>query len=34
VWDDAISEVRFMASFDTSENDIHDFIEYVKQIVQ
>ena len=34
VWDDAISEVRLMASFDTSENDIHDFIEYVKQIVQ
>jgi threonine aldolase len=34
VWDDAISEVRFMASFDTGENDIHDFIEYVKQIVQ
>jgi threonine aldolase len=34
VWDDAISEVRFMASFDTSEDDIRDFIEFVKQIVQ
>ena len=34
VWDDAISEVRLMASFDTSEHDIHDFIEFVKQIVQ
>ena len=34
VWDDAISEVRLMASFDTSEADIHDFIEFVKQIVQ
>ena len=34
VWDDAISEVRLMASFDTSEDDIHDFIDFVKQIVQ
>jgi threonine aldolase len=34
VWDDAISEVRLMASFDTSEEDIRDFIAFVKQIVQ
>ena len=34
VWDDAISEVRLMASFDTSEDDIRDFIEFVKKIVQ
>jgi len=34
VWDDAISEVRLMASFDTSEEDIRDFTEFVKQIVQ
>jgi len=34
VWDDAISEVRLMASFDTSEDDIHDFIAFVNQIVQ
>lgn len=34
VWDDAISEVRLMASFDTSEDDIHDFIDFVNQIVQ
>jgi len=34
VWDDEISEVRFMASFDTSEDDIRDFIEFVKQIVK
>ncbi|HKG47294.1 MAG TPA: beta-eliminating lyase-related protein [Pyrinomonadaceae bacterium] len=34
VWDDAISEVRFMASFDTSEDDIRDFVEFVKQIVK
>lgn len=34
VWDDAISEVRLMASFDTTEHDIQDFIEFVKQIVQ
>jgi threonine aldolase len=34
VWDEAISEVRLMASFDTSEEDIRDFIDFVKQIVQ
>src|SRR5215213_10232204 len=34
VWDDAISEVRFMASFDTSEEDIRDFVQFVKQIVK
>ena len=34
VWDDAISEVRLMASFDTSEADVHDFINVVNQIVQ
>ena len=34
VWDEAISEVRLMASFDTSEGDIRDFIHFVQQIVQ
>jgi threonine aldolase len=34
VWDEAISEVRLMASFDTSEEDIRDFIDFVKQIVR
>jgi len=34
VWDEAISEVRLMASFDTSEDDIRDFVGFVKQIVQ
>ncbi len=34
VWDDAISEVRLMASFDTSEDDIHDFIAFVKETVK
>lgn len=34
VWDEAISEVRLMASFDTSEDDVQDFIGFVKQIVQ
>src|SRR3954451_2916819 len=34
VWDESISEVRLMASFDTSEDDIHDFIHFVNQIVQ
>jgi threonine aldolase len=34
MWDDAISEVRFMASFDTSEDDIRDFVEFVKETVK
>ena len=34
VWDEAISEVRFMASFDTSKEDITDFVAFVKEIVQ
>lgn len=34
VWDEAISEVRLMASFDTTEEDIRTFIDFVKQIVQ
>jgi threonine aldolase len=34
VWDDAISEVRLMASFDTSEDDIYDFIAFVKETVK
>jgi len=34
VWDDAISEVRFMASFDTSEEDIRDFVQFVKETVK
>src|SRR4029079_5011738 len=33
VWGDAISEVRLMASFDTSEDDIRDFIAFVKETV-
>jgi threonine aldolase len=33
VWDDAISEVRLMASFDTSEDDIRDFLEFVRETV-
>ena len=34
VWDDEISEVRLMASFDTSEDDIHDFIGFVRETVK
>ena len=34
VWDESISEVRLMASFDTSEDDIRDFIEFVKETVK
>ena len=34
VWDDAISEVRLMASFDTSEDDINDFVAFVRETVK
>ena len=34
VWDEEISEVRFMASFDTTEEDIHDFIDVVRKTVK
>ena len=34
VWDDAISEVRLMASFDTTEEDIEGFIKVVSRIVK
>ena len=34
VWDAAISEVRLMASFDTSEEDIRDFVDFVRQTVK
>ena len=34
VWDESISEVRLMASFDTSEDDIHDFVDFVKETVK
>src|SRR5215212_814752 len=33
VWDEEISEVRLMASFDTTEDDVRDFIEFVKATV-
>lgn len=33
VWDEEISEVRFMASFDTEEEDIRKFIEFVKEVL-
>jgi threonine aldolase len=34
VWDESISEVRLMASFDTSEDDIRDFINFVNETVR
>jgi threonine aldolase len=34
VWDPDISEVRLMASFDTTEEDIRDFINFVKETVK
>ena len=33
-WNEAISEVRLMASFDTTEEDIHDFIAFVRRTVK
>ncbi len=34
VWDEEISEVRFMASFDTTEEDIRDFVAFVRKTVR
>lgn len=34
VWNEAISEVRFMTSFDTTEADIADFVGLVRKIVK
>ncbi len=34
VWNEEISECRFMASFDTSEEDIHEFVALVRKIVK
>jgi threonine aldolase len=34
VWNEEISEVRFMTSFDTTEEDIADFVALVKKIVK
>ena len=34
VWNEEISECRFMASFDTTEEDIHDFVALVRRIVK
>ena len=34
VWDEEISEVRFMASFDTTERDIQDFVKLVRKTVK
>ena len=34
VWDEELSEVRFMASFDTTEDDIRDFVRFVRKTVR
>ncbi len=34
VWNEATSEVRFMTSFDTTEEDIEDFVGLVKRTVR
>jgi threonine aldolase len=34
VWNEEISECRFMASFDTSEEDIHEFVALVRKTVK
>ncbi len=34
VWNEEISEVRLMASFDTTEDDVRDFVEFVRKTVQ
>jgi threonine aldolase len=34
VWNEEISEVRFMTSFDTTETDIAEFVALVRKIVK
>jgi threonine aldolase len=34
VWNEQISEVRLMASFDTTEDDVRDFVEFVRKTVK
>lgn len=34
VWNEEISEVRLMASFDTSEDDVRDFVQFVRKTVK
>ena len=34
VWNEEISEVRLMASFDTTEDDVRDFVGFVRKTVQ
>ena len=34
VWDEATSEVRWMTSFDTTEEDIRKFIEALKRLLK
>ena len=33
-WDAAKNEVRWMCSFDTTEDDIRDFVEFVRKTVK
>ncbi len=34
MWNEKINEVRWMTSFDTTEKDIHDFVELIKKLLQ
>jgi threonine aldolase len=34
VWNEEISEVRLMASFDTTEDDIRDFVKFVRKTIK
>ena len=34
VWNEELSEVRLMASFDTTEEDVRDFVEFVRRTVR
>lgn len=34
VWNEAISEVRWMTSWDTTEKDVHDFVDFIKQAIK
>jgi len=34
VWNEATSEVRFMTSFDTTKEDVQDFVKLVNKIMR
>ena len=34
IWDETLSEVRWMTSFDTTEQEIMEFVEMIKKLIK